>query len=66
MNKNENNTEPKKTRMLTDEELEQVAGGATPDVPEEEHSEPADAGCYEDAGAADIGGYEGPLILSER
>ena len=27
MNKNENNTEPKKTRMLTDEEAEQVTGG---------------------------------------
>ena len=53
-------------RMLTDEEAEQVSGGATPDVLEEEHSEPADAGCYEDDGAADIGGYEGPLILSER
>ena len=54
-------------RMLTDEEMEQVAGGATPDVPEEEHSEPAeDAGCYEDAGAAGIGGYEGSLIFSER
>ena len=53
-------------RLLTDEEAELVAGGATPDVLEEEHSEPADAGCYEDAGAADIGGYEGPLILSER
>ena len=53
-------------RLLTDEEAELVAGGATPDVLEEEHSEPADAGCYEDAGEADIGGYEGPLILSER
>ena len=27
MNKNKNNTEPKKTRMLTDEEAEQVTGG---------------------------------------
>ena len=53
-------------RLLTDEEAELVAGGATPDVPEEEHSEPADAGCYEDAGAAGIGGYEGSLIFSER
>ena len=57
----------RKLHELTDEELEQVAGGATPDVPEEEHSEPADAaGCYEDAGAANIGGYEGSLIFSER
>ena len=31
MNKNENNTEPKKTRMLTDEEAEQVTGGLNSD-----------------------------------
>ena len=29
MNKNRNNTEPKKTRMLTDEETEKVTGGAS-------------------------------------
>ena len=32
MNKNENNTEPKKTRMLTDEEEEQVTGGLNSDA----------------------------------
>ena len=32
MNKNRNNTEPKKTRMLTDEEAEQVTGGQNSDT----------------------------------
>ena len=32
MNKNKNNTEPKKTRMLTDEEAEQVTGGQNSDA----------------------------------
>ena len=29
MNRNRNNTDPQKTRMLTDEEAEQVTGGAS-------------------------------------